>query len=183
MIFDGGTWWGMANRHWLIGSVCLGPPLGAVGALIQRSGPIGTLAVLLVPAGSAPHDAAAPAAGQHDGLAGAVERPGDGRSRRRADCPAVPTLGSSAVRRSTLSIVLVVIFAQQRQDYFDALGWVSELITATGIQQLGARTPCEDFDVRSLLGHTGVTGAADSHRLHGQLRSTRQALVAIGTAP
>jgi len=53
VVFDGDTWWGMATRYWLIGSVCLGPPLGAVGALIRRSGPAGTLAVLLVPAGSA----------------------------------------------------------------------------------------------------------------------------------
>jgi len=43
----------MATRYWLIGSVCLGPSLGAVGALIRRSGPVGTFAVLLVPAGSA----------------------------------------------------------------------------------------------------------------------------------
>jgi hypothetical protein len=53
VLFDGGTWWGMATRYWLIGSVCLGPPLGAVGALIRRSAPVGTLALLLVPAGAA----------------------------------------------------------------------------------------------------------------------------------
>ncbi|MEU8404859.1 hypothetical protein AB0C19_01485 [Micromonospora sp. NPDC048842] len=53
VIFDGGIWWDTATRYWLIASVCLGPPLGAVGALIQRSGPVGTLAVLLVPVGAA----------------------------------------------------------------------------------------------------------------------------------
>lgn len=46
-----------------------------------------------------------------------------------------------------------VIFEQQRQDYFDALDWVTQLMTATQSRQLDARTPCEDFDVRSLLGH------------------------------
>ncbi|MGC4795905.1 hypothetical protein ACLQ3H_17560 [Micromonospora saelicesensis] len=53
VIFDGDTWWGTATQYWLIASVCLGPLLGAAGALIQRSGPVGTLAVLLVPAGAA----------------------------------------------------------------------------------------------------------------------------------
>ncbi|WP_328653288.1 hypothetical protein OG598_05255 [Micromonospora sp. NBC_00330] len=53
VIFDGDTWWDTATRYWLIASVCLGPLLGAVGALIRRSGPVGTLAVLLVPAGAA----------------------------------------------------------------------------------------------------------------------------------
>jgi hypothetical protein len=52
VVFDGGTWWGMATRHWLIGGMCLGPALGVAGALIRRSGLIGTLAVLLVPAGA-----------------------------------------------------------------------------------------------------------------------------------
>ena len=43
--------------------------------------------------------------------------------------------------------------AQQRQDYVDALGWVAQLMTAVRAPQLTADTPCEDFDVRSLLGH------------------------------
>jgi uncharacterized protein (TIGR03086 family) len=50
-------------------------------------------------------------------------------------------------------IVMVVTFAQQRQDYFDALAWVSERMTETKARQLDARTPCEDFDVRRLMGH------------------------------
>jgi hypothetical protein len=41
--------------------------------------------------------------------------------------------------------------AQQRQDYIDALGWVTQLMTAVQATQLTARTPCEKFDVRSLL--------------------------------
>jgi hypothetical protein len=53
LLFDGGPWWGMAIRYWLIGSACLGPPLGVAGALIRRPGPVGTFAVLLVPAGAA----------------------------------------------------------------------------------------------------------------------------------
>ncbi|MEV4721052.1 hypothetical protein AB0J94_27960 [Micromonospora noduli] len=53
VIFDGDIWWGGTTQYWLSVSVCLGPLLGAVGALIQRSGPVGTLAVLLVPAGAA----------------------------------------------------------------------------------------------------------------------------------
>jgi hypothetical protein len=52
LLFDGGAWWGMATRFWLIGSVCLGPPLGVAGALIRCTGLVGTLAVLLVPAGA-----------------------------------------------------------------------------------------------------------------------------------
>jgi uncharacterized protein (TIGR03086 family) len=46
-----------------------------------------------------------------------------------------------------------VTFTQQRRDYFDALDWVTALMTATDVRQLDARTPCADFDVRSLLGH------------------------------
>ncbi|MET0495520.1 MAG: DUF6518 family protein [Actinoplanes sp.] len=53
LLFDGGSWWGWVTRFWLIGSVLLGPPLGAVGALIRRPGPIGTVAALVVPAGAA----------------------------------------------------------------------------------------------------------------------------------
>ena len=42
---------------------------------------------------------------------------------------------------------------QQRRDYFDALDWVTALTAATHVRQLDGRTPCADFDVRSLLGH------------------------------
>ena len=53
LLFDGGTWWGWVTQFWLIGSVLLGPPLGAAGALIRRRGLIGTVAALVVPAGAA----------------------------------------------------------------------------------------------------------------------------------
>jgi hypothetical protein len=53
VLFDGGAWWGMTTRYWLIGSVVLGPALGVAGALIRRPGAVGTLAALLVPAGAA----------------------------------------------------------------------------------------------------------------------------------
>jgi hypothetical protein len=53
LLFDGGTWWSSTTRYWLIGSVVLGPPLGAVGALIRRPGVAGTVAALVVPAGAA----------------------------------------------------------------------------------------------------------------------------------
>jgi len=43
--------------------------------------------------------------------------------------------------------------ARQRQDYVDALGWVTQLMTAVQATQFSDRTPCEEFDVRSLLGH------------------------------
>ncbi|GII25889.1 TIGR03086 family protein [Planosporangium mesophilum] len=48
---------------------------------------------------------------------------------------------------------MIVTFTQQRQDYFDALAWVSELMAATRTGQLDARTPCKDFTVRHLMGH------------------------------
>jgi uncharacterized protein (TIGR03086 family) len=47
----------------------------------------------------------------------------------------------------------IVTFTQQLQDYSDACRWVGELAATTQTLQLAARTPCEDFDVRSLLGH------------------------------
>jgi hypothetical protein len=53
LLFDGGAWWGSTTRYWLIGSVVLGPPLGAAGALIRRPGVAGTVAALVVPAGAA----------------------------------------------------------------------------------------------------------------------------------
>jgi uncharacterized protein (TIGR03086 family) len=46
-----------------------------------------------------------------------------------------------------------VTFVQQLRDYADACRWVGELAAATQGPQLDARTPCADFDVRSLLGH------------------------------
>ncbi|MGC4804642.1 TIGR03086 family metal-binding protein [Micromonospora sp. DT233] len=62
-------------------------------------------------------------------------------------------------------------FAQQLQDYSDACYWVGALAAATQTRQLDAPTPCEDFDVRSLLGH--LLGTA--HRALGTARgaSTR----------
>lgn len=56
---------------------------------------------------------------------------------------------------------------RQRQDYFDALGWVTHLMTGVRSEYLEARTPCEDFDVRSLLGHligTAHRGLATARR-------------------
>jgi uncharacterized protein (TIGR03086 family) len=58
---------------------------------------------------------------------------------------------------------------QQQQDYFDALGWVTHLMTGVRSEDLEARTPCEDFNVRSLLGH--LIGTA--HRGLATGRSTR----------
>jgi uncharacterized protein (TIGR03086 family) len=54
---------------------------------------------------------------------------------------------------SIIPTLVVVTFTQQRQDYFDALAWVGELMTATQPRQLDAQTPCEDFKVRQLMGH------------------------------
>jgi hypothetical protein len=53
LLFDGGVWWGRTTRFWLIASVLLGTPLGVAGALVRCSGLIGTLTVLVVPAGAA----------------------------------------------------------------------------------------------------------------------------------
>jgi uncharacterized protein (TIGR03086 family) len=58
--------------------------------------------------------------------------------------------------------------ARQQQDYFDALGWVAQLMTALRAGQLDAWTPCEDFDVRSLSGHligTARRGMATARRI------------------
>lgn len=44
-------------------------------------------------------------------------------------------------------------FEQQRQDYFDALARVVDLMAATAPAQLGRPTPCEQYDVRRLMGH------------------------------
>ena len=61
-----------------------------------------------------------------------------------------------------------VTMEQQRQDYVDALGWLTQLMTAVHPTQLSARTPCEEFDVRSLLGHligTAHRGLATARRI------------------
>lgn len=42
---------------------------------------------------------------------------------------------------------------RQRQDYFDALDWVAHLMAELPSAGLDLPTPCDDFDVRSLLGH------------------------------
>ena len=42
---------------------------------------------------------------------------------------------------------------QQRQDYVAALDWVRALMAATRPEQLDLPTPCDEFDVRALLGH------------------------------
>lgn len=63
---------------------------------------------------------------------------------------------------------MAVTFTQQRQDYLDALAWVSELMAATRSGQLDARTPCEDFDVRHLMGHlvgTAYRGLGTAQRV------------------
>ncbi|WP_207918451.1 TIGR03086 family metal-binding protein [Saccharopolyspora karakumensis] len=44
-------------------------------------------------------------------------------------------------------------FDQQRQDYFDALAWVTALMEATTTAQLTDATPCAEYDVRALAGH------------------------------
>lgn len=87
-----------------------------------------------------------------------VCRPADGAGRGTRSARPVPTLA-------------VVTFTRQRQDYFDALAWVSELMTATRPRQLDAPTPCADFTVRDLMGH--LLGTA--HRGLGTARrvSTR----------
>jgi hypothetical protein len=53
LLFDGDVWWSGTTRYWLIGSVLLGPPLGAAGALTRSPGPAGIVAALVVPVGAA----------------------------------------------------------------------------------------------------------------------------------
>ncbi|MER7890777.1 hypothetical protein ABTX15_13220 [Micromonospora sp. NPDC094482] len=53
LLFTGDFGWGWVTRFWLVGSVALGPPLGAVGATIRRPGPVGAFAALVVPVGAA----------------------------------------------------------------------------------------------------------------------------------
>lgn len=80
--------------------------------------------------------------------------------------------------RRTLAVVTL---DRQRQDYFEALAWVGELMTATRPAQFGARTPCEEFDVRDLMGH--LLGTA--HRGLGTARhvSTRNVPHVITDVP
>ena len=53
LLFTGDFGWSWVVRFWLVGSVVLGLPLGAVGAIIRRPGPVGVLAALVVPVGAA----------------------------------------------------------------------------------------------------------------------------------
>jgi uncharacterized protein (TIGR03086 family) len=46
-----------------------------------------------------------------------------------------------------------VIFDLQRDDYFEALDWVSNLMSTMNASHLGVVTPCDEFDVRLLSGH------------------------------
>ena len=61
--------------------------------------------------------------------------------------------------------------ARQRQDYIDALDWVTQLMTTVQTRQLDARTPCEDFDVLSLMGH--LIGTAQRGLATGRRAPTR----------
>jgi uncharacterized protein (TIGR03086 family) len=57
---------------------------------------------------------------------------------------------------------------RQRQDYVEALDWVTHLAAATPAERLGAATRCSEFDVRSLLGHligTARRGLATARHL------------------
>jgi hypothetical protein len=55
-----GVWGGWRLHFWLVLAVVSGPPLGAVGATIRRSGPVGVLAALVVPVGAAVNMVVAP---------------------------------------------------------------------------------------------------------------------------
>ncbi|WP_161952653.1 hypothetical protein [Actinoplanes sp. TFC3] len=50
--FADGPVWGSVRHFWLLQSLLLGLPLGAIGALIRRPGPAGVLAALVVPVGA-----------------------------------------------------------------------------------------------------------------------------------
>jgi uncharacterized protein (TIGR03086 family) len=65
-------------------------------------------------------------------------------------------------------MVIALTMARQQQDYFDALGWVTRLMTTVEAGHLDDRTSCENFDVRALLGHllgTAHRGLATARRM------------------
>jgi uncharacterized protein (TIGR03086 family) len=57
------------------------------------------------------------------------------------------------------------------QVYDGALKWVGQLIAATPPQSLERATPCDDYDVRALIGH--LIGTAERSLGTAQQRSTR----------
>jgi uncharacterized protein (TIGR03086 family) len=56
--------------------------------------------------------------------------------------------------------------------YDGALRWVSQLIAATPMRSLECSTPCDDFDVRALIGH--LIGTAKRSLGTAQRRSTKE---------
>lgn len=56
--------------------------------------------------------------------------------------------------------------ADPRPHYRDALNWVVSLISGVQPEQLTSPTPCEEFDVRTLLGHLVAT--VDRARVIGE---------------
>jgi hypothetical protein len=52
LLFTGDFGWSWVVRFWLVASLVLGLPLGAVGATMRRPGPAGVLAALVVPVGA-----------------------------------------------------------------------------------------------------------------------------------
>jgi uncharacterized protein (TIGR03086 family) len=64
-----------------------------------------------------------------------------------------------------------VDWTSELQVYGGALHWVGQLITATPMQALGRGTPCDDYNVRALIGH--LIGTAERSLGTAQKRSTR----------